>query len=513
MRAQHILFLVCGILMALYVIVQSLTGGFNSISTAYKYGLFASIIISFVNPRFGLILLILAAGYMDTFKRFLVIGGYVGYTDLIFIVGLPSLCSIALFAGCSAQFLFNPEKRKGDVQRFIFALIFTVVVIAGSFFAKKGGLGGLKESAVAAGFAPLVFVIPFLYRDMESASKMLRLVMWCFVPVALYTFWQAHFGLSDFEIAYLQTGLSQEDRILTQEQDFRFFSTLNSSQNLSKIMAMFGAYCLLMLFDTKDKAKLFPKVILNVVLGLIFFWAAYKSGARTGLLMGLFLIFAAYALRSRFLTISGYAISVVTLIVVIFTSDIIVKNKLHTKLQDTLYEITPLDRSTNRVFVFGTLTIRFHSLSGIASGEHLFPFGQVAAGQPDYSKNARLHEALSGFLVTFGYVPFLLVMAVVIPVLVKVHRALWKLDPFPLHQKLAIFGLANYFSVLFGALSASKNLATYPVTYFLYLYLGCTFAAFSIAASTRQKREAESKVEEGAEDGLPIPELTPQRLA
>jgi len=253
-------------------------------------------------------------------------------------------------------------------------------------------------------------------------------------------------------------------------------------------MAMFGTLCLIPIFQEKSERSFF-KILGSVLLGIMFYYAAYKSGARTGLVMGVFLLMAFIVLRSRILTITGYVVAITTLIAVIFSAEHIVTHRLHTQFQDFLYEVLPISRADNRIFVFGTLTIRFESLAGIANGDHLFPFGAIASGESEYRETARIHEVLSGFLVSFGYVPFLLILGVATPILIKVHRILWDLKWFPTAQKLAVFGLANYFSVFFGGLSAGSNFATFPITYFLYLFGGMSLAAIAFSSEKKQQEK------------------------
>jgi len=212
-NVSKIFFVFVGVILGLVGTVQILTGGWNAISNLYKYGMIAVTIGSFLSPRWGAFFLIIACGYMDLFKRFLVIAGNVYTVDLIYIVGLPPLVALCTYAGSLIKFLLNPVKEERFVRLLLVSLAVSVAM-AGLMVAEKGtGFGSLQFIAVGAGFVGLIFVVPYNFRTIDEIAKMMKRIILFLTPVALYAFWQNIFGLSDFEVLYLETRDRPQHRV------------------------------------------------------------------------------------------------------------------------------------------------------------------------------------------------------------------------------------------------------------------------------------------------------------
>ena len=69
--------------------------------------------------------------------------------------------------------------------------------------------------------------------------------------------------------------------------------------------------------------------------------------------------------------------------------------------------------------------------------------------------------------------------------LFKFHRAVWAYPKDSALKNYLILGFAYFTSVAVGSLSAAANFQTYPITYFLYLFIGVSLVAFYA-----QKKEA-----------------------
>ena len=68
-----IVVVVGGLLVAMYILVSILTGFGNVIGATYKYFLPLSFCIGVLAPRASMFLLILVAGYIDFFKKLLLL--------------------------------------------------------------------------------------------------------------------------------------------------------------------------------------------------------------------------------------------------------------------------------------------------------------------------------------------------------------------------------------------------------------------------------------------------------
>lgn len=459
--------------------------------------------MSFFQPKFAFFFMIFASGYMDLFKRFLVVGGYFNYFDLIFIVGMPSLCSIVCYASCAISHGLSPDKKPEDTRRLLISFALTSVMVVGLALSSGVGFRGAREAAFAAGFVPLIFVVPYLFPNLSDQKRILRLVVLVFIPVALYAIWQKIHGLSLFEIAYLETGLSGESRILS-GQSYRLFSTLNSSQNLSKIMGMFAAICMLPVLVSSNRMN-FVARLPWLGLGCLFWVAAYFSGSRTGLIMGVVLLVAFFVARSKVATVLAYAFGVFTFLTVLFSAQTILDKGLLGKTEGFLYSIAPFTRAENRVFVLGTLNVRFVSLSEIANGNRMYPFGAKLSGEGEIIGAYEVHDALSEALTKFGWVPLFFFGLILAWFLKKFHQTVWSFPKKSWERNVFILSFANFVAVAVGSIAATANFQTYPITYFLYLFVGISLVVYS--RRTKVAQGLESFDEDSASESPMIPRL------
>ena len=161
------------------------------------------------------------------------------------------------------------------------------------------------------------------------------------------------------------------------------------------------------------------------------------------------------------------------------------------------------------MLTLGTLTVRFESLAKIADGTRMYPFGAKAAGVSEEEANFQLHEIISGILVKVGWVPMLIGLIIVTFLLVRIHRGINRLPRGSLARQVAIFSLANFVAVFVGAISASANLQTFPITYFLYVFPGYAIMLVGVSMREAAKEKAANEEDVPVSEGPVIPARQP----
>ena len=456
--------------LALYIVITALAGGGNELGALVKYISVLVLIISIPNPKLGFWALILSMGYIDFFKRLMIIGGSFSYLDITYLLAFTPILSLCIFIGVFLKVIFGQGFTKLDIKLLLAwfgaSMLLGIVVLTN----KGNGLGLLQNAANLLAYIPLIYVVPKIFDNRYEIVKMLKTMIIIFIPVALYAIYQKYVGFADFEIAYLEGGYSSESRIIYSGQDHRYFSTLNSSQNLAKFACLMGV--LVLMIPSKLKTINYKTFALHtkIILFVLFFFAGMISGARTGVVMGLFVIPTYYILRSRSLTLISCLVGFLSFSFVISISNVVIEERLLLQASDWIRSHKPdwLPFHENLT----TLTIRFEGFSQWSKADFWKPFGHTYLGY-DYNLKFPNHDFFTGLMLKLGYIPIFVLIVIGGFVSNKLHKSLFVEG---LTDKTKFLSIALALSVIFGLLSAANNLGTYPINNLFYLFIGCAVA-------------------------------------
>jgi hypothetical protein len=465
MNTKTIFINALGLCLALIMVMSFLSGGGNEIGGLLKFLSLGALLFTLYSPVFGFWTLILSIGYIDLLKRMLVLGNHINFDDVTALLAFPPILCVIIFISILGKDILRRQFTKFDKQLLVTCGFLLVIMSGYAISGAEGILGILKTLANALGYVFLVYIVPKLFTTSVDITKMVKSIVILFIPVAVYGVIQKEVGLADFEIQYLMTGFSLESRILN-GQDFRFFSTLNSSQNLAKFGAMMSALVFMMPSKSEINQQKFFSIPVKIFLGILFFYAAFISGARTGLIMGIVAMMVFYIYQSKLLTIGSYTLGVIVAIIVVFSAESIVKEKKLNQLSEWLYKIKPesFEYSTN----IATMTSRFIGFSHWKNPDFWRPFGYYFSDE-DYELLFPTHDSFSSLILKFGYLPVMILSAGIACFLFKFHKNLFKFRHLG-KEKFVFSGLV--FCVVFGALS-TDNFRTFPINVMFYLFMGC----------------------------------------
>lgn len=434
------------LIVALYVIIAILTGAGNSIGEVGKFGMIGCFLLGMFSPRGGVYLMIFLAGYSDLLKRTLILETQISLMDVAFVLGMAPMALAGAVIGLVTRKLLH---RKFTSQDAMALGISTVCLVIGSAMGLTGGDIGWRSLRVVAdygAFAFLLFAIPAAFPDRHELVKLLKVTLWIFVPVAIYGIWQRIYGFAGFELDYLRTGLSTEDRQLTDSR-IRPFSTLNAATSLTMVTAASVVYALI----CRRARKL-------SVVGTVFFFALYSFACfmtytRVGwgvLVLSIFLIFI---LRSKLTTALMYLAGIACFAGVILNAEL-----LRDRLPEWQTSLTgnSVSDNENQGLRIMTLSDRLIGFENMKIRENWAPFGIEGQGARIEGLNDRYsttfsHDAFTGFLFRFGYIPLGAVMLFGALLLAWIHRELFRM-PVEI-RRYAEMGMA-------GAMGALASLAT-----------------------------------------------------
>ncbi|MBK1792770.1 hypothetical protein [Persicirhabdus sediminis] len=458
-KIANFLLMVLLVFLGLYVMVSSIGGGGNEIGRLSIYFCLILFLIGSMSPKLGLYALLLLAGYSDMVKRFMVLGSSVSQLDVMYVLAMAPCVLGGAVSHVLIQRISKRQMTKGDFIRFGFASI-SLLGVAVSAILSGGGLGSLRVIADYGVFTFLVFILPIVFPSRELLLGYIKVALYIFIPVALYGIWQRLFGLADFEMDYLMTGLSRETRQLGQI-GLRPFSTLNAASSLTIVMAA----CAMLTIPLRKLRML--NLIEGIGLFLIFTTACIMTFTRTGwVCLALFPI-AVVALRYKGITILAYLVAFGVFIGVVLSADWFLNN-----LQGWQADISgegDYGRST-QAFRVTTLYDRFLGFSNMKNPSNWAPFGVetglITSAEYRYDDPTFSHDQVSRFLFKYGYVPSGIILIIGLVSAFAFHTKL--LNQSWSRRKISTFFTGAVFS-LFVSILAGTYIFQFPANIFLWM--------------------------------------------
>lgn len=500
-----------GMIVALYVSASILLDEGNQLAGLFFYVLIASGALGLIAPRLSFMLFLAQSAYLDLFKRLMVMGGTVSFTDLFWVLGIAPVTIFGIAAGLMLRVIFGKQRADtADMRRLGIAIALNAALGLYVYFRLKGGIGGtLREVANGSTYALLLFIVPLLFPTPESVTKCARFIIYAFVPVAAYGIYQQIFGYQEFEIEYLRSGLSIEIKQLEADR-VRAFGTLNSPTSLSVVASSLAAMALSLSFigDRKYRQSINPPMAL--ILSSIFIggWAA--STVRVGILLVPVALIGMYVFRSPARTKTFYGTLAVLFMILVASSDYMYRNielitgKLFDLVGDTGYlaSMVNLNSYKDRLYGFSNVLANpaAYTLFGMGTEEDAKAMGFSA------------HDPVSNALLSLGVVPLFFVLAFSTWGLLRFHRTVFVMKH-PTLQLLASAFLANAVGNIAVSLVNGNLLGTFPVNVFFWISIA--FASTLRHADERvtaaELEPAQAQPSPASQPRARFPRMTPSR--
>lgn len=460
-----------GGLLMLYVASSVMLSSGNTMGSMFYYMMIAGGVLGLLAPQKAFYLFILQCACLDMAKRLMIFGGSVSRDDLYYVLGIAPITVAGIALGLVLRVCFGQLRAgKGDFFRLAIA---GAIMAVGALIGYRGGggvSGMMKTVADGYFYSILIFVMPLLFPTAQEIQRLWKVILWLFVPVALYGIYQQLYGFQEFEIDYLSTGLSIEIKQVGSGR-VRSFSTLNSPTSLSLICGELAAMALLLVALGKRDRRLGMVAIAGMGLAAIFIGGWLASTVRVGILVVPVALVAYRLFRSARWTVAFYALSFFAFATLVASSSYLLMNvetwtmKIHEWTGNNEYLANMLDANTYKDRLMG-----FVNVLGNPSAYSLFGLGE---GQQfgDYYN----HDPLSSALVKFGAVPLGAAILMVMPALIYLHHSAMTIkDPGARHLALACLAVAA------GSIAVSmvggNLIATFPGNAFLAMPIGMVIA-------------------------------------
>lgn len=424
------------------------------------------LVMAAVSPQVGLTILLLLCAYSDLLKRLLVFLGDLSFEQVSYVLaGAPLVVaglSLAMVTRCAfhrTQFLFR------DV------LMFTGIAVAAALnflLSMRIGVPILDASKDALNNTLYLVLTPVMMKLIESPEQIgsfIRQGRLIFIPVAVYGIYQSIFGLADFEVEYLRSGLTMIIKELFDVRP-RPFSTLNSAHALGTIAAAWAVLSLYPLLVRREReVPPLGERMLSLGLFVLYIAASLVSLARTALVVWIVALFAFWCFRSRLRTKVFYLSAVGGFLTLIAAAPFF------------LQHISEWDPANNvqsdvvgQAVRIQTYVERLRGFENLTRSTDMYSF----FGLPQDMKMTETtwnHDPISSLLVDFGLTGLLAAGAVVIFGLRFIHRRLLA-APSGIQRDTAVLLTAVNVGWLTSHLLFNSVIGTFPCNTFLWLFNG-----------------------------------------
>jgi hypothetical protein len=453
-----------GCAFSVYLGLQIANPDANGLATTVQWIAVAAFFTAVVSPKTGIYLVLIMCPFLDLIKRMLILFSDANMTDVTIVLAIaPATMGGAVIGTFGSRLLlkktlFDP----GEKPLFLLMMATSSLIVVGAvlheFDSKLALLRDLGETCV---YLTLIYLVPVHFSTSKEIARVFRCVVLLFTPVALYGFWQAAFGLSDFENLYLLSGLTigAEDYLASG----RIFSTLNSNHSFSVTMACCAIIAWLLRYLPAQRSGSAWLKSFSWVFSLLFTAACLVSLRRTGWLVIGMSVAGAFCFRSPRRTKVFYGICLTGLLLIIFNSE-----ALYTSLPFWEAGLQRAMPGFDQAFQLQTFNDRLYSFQTLTEDPNIWTlFGVPSAERTDF----HVHDAISETLISYGVVGSLAFVVVLVVVLVISHRVVWRSDDRAERGYAALLLSMIFANIFIGAVMQS-HISIFPINFLFWLCVG-----------------------------------------
>ena len=469
---------VAGLGMAVVIALFAVGYGGNPVKAIMQVVGMSLMIVATVNPRVGLSLLILSTAYLDFLKRFLILFGGGSMGDVAGVLSVAPVTLVGVFLGtCVMHPIFSKQMLDKTERRLVF---FSLILIGISITSgiRNGDLSLYTLGAIAnrSAYSLLVPIIYVLYRKRgaDDIRRLLKFLVLVYVPVALYGIHQYVFGLSQFEIDYLLSGLTTTGENLYDVHP-RSFSTLSSNHAFAIAMGIQSLLSMILCSrQLRSRTGLFSSKW-KWMLPVLFITACFLSFGRAGWMLIVIGLFCIFAFRTRARVVGFYSIFAVSFGLLVWKADVIYASL------DAIQSYLPTDSAfQQQAFRIGTYSQRLYGFQNVFTNRAMWTwFGNpdlVFKAGEQVGDDETVHDALGQMLITHGIAGLLLLALAGGFALFVLHRKILSIPKGP-NESLARGLLSIGIAIFFGGMLTGTHLAVFPLNLLFWTAAGALVAA------------------------------------
>lgn len=453
-----------GMLLSVFIGVFISDSDNNNLSTVILLLGVAGFAYGALSPRRALYLLIFLCGYLDLLKRCLLFFGGVGFFDLVYVLGTAPLTLLGVCIGVMSLAVFRRVRLTAvDIR---LTLLAGVLMAATLLVARRDG-GTMRDlvntMANSGAYFTLLVIVGVVFHTESDLRRFLKTLVLGFLPVAIYGIYQYIFGLADYEVAYLQSGLSVTEGNLY-DTNPRPFSTLNSPHAFAVSIAILFLLSLYPLYRSRERLSFALGNPFQMLVPLIYLVASFLSVVRAGWLVWLIGLISLFCFTRPRRTVVLYAGSAAAFLLMVFNADLIEHNLI------SLERLLPTDSSyTEQAFRLQTFSDRLQGFKNLTNSPAMYSLFGLPADERGGMTGS--HDQVGQILQQYGIVGILSALFVLVVGLRWLHRAIFRIRDRD-SQRLAVVCLAAVFGVIFGGMVTGGHIGLFPVNFLFWFLAG-----------------------------------------
>lgn len=454
-----------GFAAALYATLDVMTGMTGPLAIAARWIGITLVLISFLRPKAGLVLLSVVCFYGDFYKKLAVCYGSGSFEAVIEVLAVNMAMVGAIIAGSVVQM------RAQWPQKSVMVTLLISVVAAGMCMLTNGALAARGQLAVnGALYFGLAAIIAHQYPQPGSSLKLSRFQYLLGIPWVVVACWQYFFGFSEMDLDYATTFFSPVYSSQFFMENPRVFGLAGSASAYGAIIYcfIFGLWALL-----SGRGNRF----LYIVGSLIYLAGLIVSTQRTILLMPIIVLLVTFMFQSAGRTRLFY-ILLVSITVVLISSSGFLLNSI-SDANESLINTTGGDGWASRVVRVGTFSDRLKGWTRLTKPETYSWFGSGGTEEGvNFADEEFSHDATNSILKNYGVVGLGLALAAVLLALRAMHRAVLQTTD-QKDRQIMTFVTATLCVTLTLTAGGGSNLHTVPFNLLLATLLGHALAAMN----------------------------------
>ena len=389
-------------LLAFTACFSILLGEGNVLANLFLYFIIGGSLLAFMSPRAGFLLCIISSGYVDLVKRLMIVSDRVQMLDLYYILGFPPLVFMVSVVSLMLRgFTGTVKVERWHVVMWFLACFISLANGVLSLVGAEGGYGRALQDMANGAYSMMLFAMPLLYARPDDAMKLFRIMLWIYMPVAMYAIAQGLWGFRDFEILYLQSGYTIEVKQLLTDR-VRAFSTLNSPTSLGAVSAAMVVLPFMLWRSRRADGHRQLNILEVLMFTPLFAGAMLASTSRSAFIIIIVCVIGSLCFRSRLGTRLFYGFAVLS-----FAGLIASATYLQDRLADTTESLIAMAGSqvNEEALNVNTFSDRLQGFAMVLSNPEAYTwFGYGPERGTEPTDPLYNHDLLSNILVRYGAV-------------------------------------------------------------------------------------------------------------
>ena len=432
------------------------------------------LVLSTINPRKGLLLLLISGACLDFLKRFLVLFGIGSFSDVLGVLAVAPINLTGVFLGaCVFRPIFTKQMLNKEERRLVFASLILIVASLASAIRTAHGLSPTVFGIAAnqSAYSLVVPVICILYRrgSIEGLRRLLQFVVLVFLPVAIYGIHQYTFGFTQFEIDYMRSGFTTVTDVLYQTHP-RPFSMLNSNHAFAVSMGILVLISsVLCRGEFRQRSGLFSSNA-RWLFPAIFSIACLISFGRAGWMVAIIGFICMFSFRTRRRIFIFYSLFVISFGLLLWGADTIYASL------DKFQAMLPSGSTfQEQAFRLGTYSERLFGFQNLFRNRSMWTW----FGNPDLAyrpgeqqgEQEIVHDALGQMVISHGIAGLVALLLGGGLSLFLLHRKILAIRRGP-HEIIGRGLLSVAIALFFGGMLTGSHLGIFPVNLLFWTTVG-----------------------------------------